>query len=77
MIENRANVEAQSNELLSLPTSSKKHSKKFVWEDLPVEARIERASKRAHIEAKLHDMEPVLTDTAFDFYGTYVKINET
>ena len=48
-----------------------------MWEDLPVEVRIERASKRAHIEAKLHDMEPVLTDTAFDFYGTYVKINET
>ena len=58
-----------------MPTS-KFTSKKFVWSDMPFNLRVERARERAHIKTELNDMEPVLTDKVFDFYGTYVKINE-
>ena len=60
---------------MDLP-ASRSTAKAFVWADMPFDARVERASRRAQIETKLNDMEPGLTDKAFDFYGTYVKINE-
>ena len=73
--ENQIQINQNINDQMLIPTS-KLTSRKFVWENLSVEARIDRASKRAHIETELNDMEPILVDKAFDYYGTYVKINE-
>ena len=75
MRENQSQIAQDINDQLFLPTSQQT-SRKFVWADLPIEKRIERARQKAHIETELNDMEPLLADKAFDFYGTYVKINE-
>ena len=51
--------------------------KRFVWEELSVDARCRRANQRSHIICDLENMEPNMTSHAFDFYGTYVRISET
>ena len=49
---------------------------KFIWEDKTTDERINRAENRAHIDEKHFNMASTFTNKAFDFYGTYVRINE-
>ena len=79
---NRKNVEkseplvnAIDKETLEYPDQNRV-VEKFVWENLTVDERIARAEKRAMIGKMDIDMEPTFTSSAFDFYGSYVRINE-
>ena len=51
-------------------------AKQFKWDKATHEERYERADLRPHIFTQLENMEKQLTNTAFDFYGGYVKIAE-
>ena len=49
---------------------------KFNWGELSIEEKVQRAENKAHVECKMEEMEPQMTNHVFDFYGIYTRISE-